>query len=253
MSTFFISDLHLQPAQPALLQGLLQFLRSTASGADALYILGDLFEAWVGDDDDAPWLPALRDALKALHDGGTRLCFVHGNRDFLFGKELFGKGPQGERFARQCGIELLPEAVAIDLYGRRALLLHGDTLCTEDREYLALRAQLHNPLWQQAVLAKPLAERRQLAAALRLESQAAGAQKSAEIMDVTPAEVERAMIAHGVDLLIHGHTHRPAHHRLRVDGREVERWVLPDWDAGAGRGGMLVATAQGLEPVGRWP
>jgi UDP-2,3-diacylglucosamine hydrolase len=219
LSTFFISDLHLQPAQPQLLAGLLQFLNTTAAGAEALYILGDLFEAWVGDDDDAPWLAQLRDALQALHHGGARLYFQHGNRDFLV----------GERFAQQCGLELLPEAVVIDLYGRPALLLHGDTLCTEDREYLAMRAQLRSPQWQQAVMSKSLAERRQLAAALRKESAAAGAQKSGEIMDVTPAEVERIMTAYGVDLMIHGHTHRPARHDVGINGRKGERIVLGDW------------------------
>lgn len=219
MSTFFISDLHLQPAQPQLLAGCLQFLRTTATGAEALYILGDLFEAWVGDDDDATWLPELRDALKTLHDSGTRLYFLHGNRDFLLGKQ----------FAEQCGMTLLPEAVVIDLYGRKALLLHGDTLCTEDREYLAMRVQLHNPQWQQAVLAKSLAERRQLAAALRMESKTAGAQKNADIMDVTPAAVETVMAAQGVDLLIHGHTHRPARHNISVSGEPAERIVLGDW------------------------
>ena len=223
MTTLFISDLHLQPSQPRILQAGLEFLRTTARGAEALYILGDLFEVWVGDDDDAAWLPELRDTLNALHQAGTRLYFLHGNRDFLLGKN----------FAAQCGFELLPEAVVIDLYGRKTLLMHGDTLCTEDREYLAMRAQLHNPLWQQAALSKSLAERRQLAAALRMESKSAGAQKSAEIMDVTPDEVMRVMEQHGVDLLIHGHTHRPARHSLSVSGpsgvKPAERIVLGDW------------------------
>lgn len=219
MSTLFISDLHLQPAQPHLLQACLQFLRTTAAGADALYILGDLFEAWVGDDDDAPWLPELAATLKTLSDNGTQLFFQHGNRDFLLGKI----------FAEQCGLTLLPEAAEIDLYGRKTLLMHGDTLCTEDRDYLAMRVQLHNPLWQQMALAKPLAERRQMAAALRMESQAAGAQKNAEIMDVTAAEVELKMAEAGVDLLIHGHTHRPARHPLTLNGKAAERIVLGDW------------------------
>lgn len=219
MSTLFISDLHLQPAQPHLLQACLNFLRTTAASADALYILGDLFEAWVGDDDDAPWLPELATALKSLSNAGTQLFFQHGNRDFLLGK----------KFAAQCGMTLLPEAAVLDLYGRKALLMHGDTLCTEDRDYLAMRVQLHNPLWQQMALAKPLAERRQMAAALRMESKAAGAQKNAEIMDVTPAEVERKMLEFGVDLLIHGHTHRPAHHQLMLGGKSAERIVLGDW------------------------
>jgi UDP-2,3-diacylglucosamine hydrolase len=219
LSTLFISDLHLQPAQPAVLQACLQFLRTTARGSDALYLLGDLFEAWVGDDDDAPWLPEFGDTLRNLHDSGTRLYFLHGNRDFLLGKA----------FADHCGMTLLAESTTIDLYGRKALLIHGDTLCTEDREYLAARQQLRNLAWQQAVLARPLPERRQLASALRMESQAAGAQKSAEIMDVTPTEVVRVMEEAGVDLLIHGHTHRPAHHHLTVGGKPAERIVLGDW------------------------
>lgn len=219
MTTLFISDLHLQPAQPAVLQGYLQFLHEIAAGAEALYILGDLFEAWVGDDDDASWLPELCAELKALSDRGIRMYFVHGNRDFLLGRD----------FAARCGLELLPETSVIDLYGRKALLMHGDTLCTEDREYLVMRSQLHNPLWQQAILAKPLAERRQIAAALRMESRSAGAQKSTEIMDVTPDEVVRVMAQHDVDLLIHGHTHRPMRHNLTVGGKPAERIVLGDW------------------------
>ena len=224
MSTLFISDLHLQPAQPAVLQACLHFLRETAVGAEALYILGDLFEAWVGDDDDAPWLPEFCTALTALSDRGTRLYFVHGNRDFLL-----GKGPLGTDFAGRCGMALLPETSVIDLYGRKALLMHGDTLCTEDRDYQAARQQLRSPQWQQAVLAKPLPERRQLAAALRMESKTAGAQKADYIMDVTPDEVVRVMAQHGVDLLIHGHTHRPARHNLLVSGKPAQRIVLGDW------------------------
>jgi len=226
LSTLFISDLHLQPAQPAVLQACLQFLRETAAGAEALYILGDLFEAWVGDDDDAPWLPEFCTALKALVDRGTRLYFMHGNRDFLL-----GEGPPGTSFAARCGLQLLPETAVIDLYGRKALLMHGDTLCTEDRDYLAARQQLRNRQWQQAVLAKPLPERRQLAAALRMESKTAGAQKADHIMDVTADEVVRVMTQHGVDLLIHGHTHRPARHNLTVSGKPAERIVLGDWGA----------------------
>lgn len=219
MSTLFISDLHLQPERPALLRAALDFLRDTAPGAEALYILGDLFEAWIGDDDDAPWLPELAQALAQLGSAGTALYFMHGNRDFLL----------GSAFAARCGMQLLPEPAVIDLYGRRALLLHGDSLCTGDRDYQAFRAQVRNPQWQQAVLTRPLAERRQLAAALRTESMQAGQQKSMAIMDVTAAEVLDTMASHQVDLLIHGHTHRPARHALSVGGSPAERIVLGDW------------------------
>jgi UDP-2,3-diacylglucosamine hydrolase len=234
MSTLFISDLHLQPARPELLRAALAFLRDTAAGTEALYILGDLFEAWIGDDDDTPWLQALGDALAQLGSAGTAVYFMHGNRDFLLGAD----------FAARCGMQLLPEAAVIDLYGRRALLLHGDTLCTEDRDYLAFRAQVRNPLWQQSVLAQPLAQRRQLAAALRSESMQAGREKDADIMDVTPAAVLDTMAQHDVDLLIHGHTHRPARHDIVVSGKPAERIVLGDWGQfgwylRAARGGVL--------------
>ena len=220
MATWFISDLHLQASRPELTRACIDLL-DRLHGCDALYILGDLFEAWIGDDDDEPWLTDLSSALKRLSDSGSALYFVHGNRDFLIGAD----------FAVRHGMTLLPESTVIDLYGRPTLLLHGDSLCTEDREYLAFRNQVRNPLWQQAVLSKPLGERRQLAAMLRNESRMAGAEKNSEIMDVTSAEVERVMREAGVDLLIHGHTHRPARHPLSLDGHPAERIVLGDWGA----------------------
>jgi UDP-2,3-diacylglucosamine hydrolase len=219
LTTLFISDLHLQPSQPALLRACLNWLGSTARGSEALYILGDLFEAWIGDDDDAPWLNELANALHELNNSGTQLYFMHGNRDFLLGVD----------FAKHCGMQLLPEAKVIDLYGRPTLLLHGDTLCTEDVDYLAFRAQVRNPLWQQAVLSKSLAERRIMASALRNESKMAGSNKEMAIMDVTQDEVIKAMAQAGVDLMIHGHTHRPARHDLNIDGKSAERIVLGDW------------------------
>lgn len=219
MTTLFISDLHLQPSHPELLRACLQFLDTTARGSEALYILGDLFEAWIGDDDDAPWLEELAAALRALADTGTRLYFLHGNRDFLV----------GAAFAQRCGMELLPESVVVDLYGRRALLLHGDTLCTADVDYLKFRGQVRNPQWQEMILGQSLDNRRALAGALRNESKMAGGNKSMAIMDVTPEEVMRVMESENIDLMIHGHTHRPARHALVAGGKPAERIVLGDW------------------------
>jgi UDP-2,3-diacylglucosamine hydrolase len=228
LATLFISDLHLQPAQPELLRACLGFLDGTARGCDALYILGDLFEAWIGDDDDAPWLDELAGALLRLRAAGSRLYFLHGNRDFLVGAD----------FARRCGMELLPESVVVDLYGRKALLLHGDTLCTADVEYLKFREQVRNPMWQQMILGQSLDNRRALAGALRNESKMAGGNKSMAIMDVTPAEVVRVMEEQNIDLMIHGHTHRPARHALVAGATPAERIVLGDW--GVAQGGWYL-------------
>lgn len=224
MTTLFISDLHLDETRPRIVELFDRFLANEARHADALYILGDLFEAWIGDDDDAPWLAELADALRRLRDAGSRLYFLHGNRDFLVGAD----------FARRCGVELLPESVVVDLYGRKALLLHGDTLCTADVEYLKFREQVRNPLWQQMILGQSLDNRRALAGALRNESKMAGSNKSMTIMDVTPEEVVRAMESENVDLMIHGHTHRPARHALVAGGKPAERIVLGDWTATQG-------------------
>lgn len=221
MTTFFISDLHLQPSQPELLRAFLDWLEKTARGADALYLLGDIFEAWIGDDDDAPWLEPFSAALHAVRESGTAIYFMHGNRDFLV----------GQQFAERCGMQLLPESTVIDLYGHPTLLLHGDTLCTEDHDYLAFRAQVRNPQLQQMILSKPLDERRKLAAMLREQSKMAGSNKAEDIMDVTPAEVIRVMESNGVDRMIHGHTHRPARHNISVSGATAERIVLGDWRA----------------------
>lgn len=222
MTTLFISDLHLQPSQPQLLDACLHFLDEQVRGAEALYLLGDIFEVWVGDDDDAAWINAVANALQQVHARGTALYFMRGNRDFLVGEE----------FTRRCAMQLLGDSAVIDLYGRPTLLLHGDTLCTEDKEYLAFRAQVRDPQWQQMILQFPLEQRRQLAAQLRQQSTMAASNKADDIMDVTPAEVTRVMAENKVDLLIHGHTHRPARHELSVSGQAAERIVLGDWRAG---------------------
>jgi UDP-2,3-diacylglucosamine hydrolase len=206
-------------------------------GADALYILGDLFEYWVGDDGLALEFPrhVADDLRKASSQVPVR--FMHGNRDFLVAQE----------FSRETGVQLLEDPTTIDLYGRKTLLMHGDTLCTDDKEYQAFRAQVRNPAWQRAALSRPIAERIAMAKGLRADSEGAKSAKSMEIMDVSPAAVEKAFADSGCELLIHGHTHRPGHHRYIVDGMPRERWVLPEW---YGPGGYLEASPEGLRAIG---
>jgi UDP-2,3-diacylglucosamine hydrolase len=242
VTTLFISDLHLQPSQPELLRASLRWLDTATHGVDTLYILGDLFEAWIGDDDDAPWLDEFAAVLQRVADSGTSIYFMHGNRDFLL----------GNAFAERCGMKLLPESTVIDLYGHRTLLMHGDTLCTEDQEYMAFRAQVRNPQWQQMILSQPLEQRRALAAMLREKSKMAGSNKTENIMDVTPDEVTRVLQEANVDRLIHGHTHRPARHSLTVSGKPAERIVLGDWDMQRG-GWVIRAAADGSIELENFP
>jgi UDP-2,3-diacylglucosamine hydrolase len=238
VTTLFISDLHLEPTRPAITALFLDFLERRARRAEALYILGDLFEAWIGDDDDAELGGIIATALRALTDQGVPSYFLHGNRDFLL----------GERFAAASGIQLLPESVVIELAGERILLLHGDTLCTDDIEYQAFRAQVREPAWRARTLALPLAQRRALAGQLRETSRQATQQKAADITDVNPTAVDRVLRAHGVRRLIHGHTHRPAIHDGVLDGQPARRAVLGDW---YDQGSVLVCDMAGwrLEPL----
>jgi UDP-2,3-diacylglucosamine hydrolase len=219
VATLFISDLHLEPNRPAITALFLNFLRQDARQAEALYILGDLFEAWVGDDDDAELGHLVAEALRALSDSGVPLFFIHGNRDFLL-------GPQ---FAAASGMQLLPETQVIELAGEPILLMHGDTLCTDDTEYQKFRAKVRDPVWRAHTLALPLAQRRMLAGQLREASQQATQQKATDITDVNPEAVDAALRACGVRHLIHGHTHRPAVHQWTLDGRPARRTVLGDW------------------------
>jgi UDP-2,3-diacylglucosamine hydrolase len=232
--TLFISDLHLDPSRPRIVAQFERFLEEVAPGADALYILGDLFEYWVGDDGLA--LPFPRRIAERLHAASARvpLYFMHGNRDFL----------AAQRFAEATGATLLPDPAVIDLYGRRTVLLHGDTLCTDDKRYQAFRAQVRDPAWQQATLALPIQERLALANRMRAESEGSKQETAMEIMDVAPEAVARAFSDSGCDLMIHGHTHRPARHVHAANGRENIRWVLPDWYE---QGGYLEATPDGLK------
>jgi len=219
MSTLFISDLHLDPSQPTIARAFLAFLQGEASQCDKLYILGDLFEAWIGDDFEHPLIDQVKAALQQLTSKGVQVFFMHGNRDFLI----------GEQFAEQTGCQLLEDPTIIDLYGTPTLLMHGDTLCTEDVDYLKLRAMVRNPAWQQQVLSQSIEQRLQLAQQMRGESQQAMGEKSYEIMDVTASEVVRVMEAHQVQQLIPGHTHRPAVHEITANAKPAERIVLGDW------------------------
>lgn len=218
MQTLFISDLHLGHHTQDIVSAFFRFLENQAGCADQLYILGDFFDAWIGDDDDDALVAEVKKQLRKYAQN-HQVFFLHGNRDFLV----------GEQFARDTGVTLLPESQLIHLNGEKTLIMHGDTLCTQDTEYLKFRAMVRNPVWQQQVLGLPLPQRRQMAADLRQKSKSMNAMKAEDIMDVTPAEVESVMRAAGVKRLIHGHTHRPAHHSLTLSGEQAERWVLGDW------------------------
>ena len=219
MQTLFISDLHLHESRPQVTRAFFHFLQTHAIHAEALYILGDFFDAWIGDDDDAELPQQVASELFALHQRGIAIYFMHGNRDFLL----------GEGYAKQAGMRLIPEGTVINLYGTKTLLVHGDALCTEDQDYQNFRAMVRSTQWQQQVLAQPLAARRALAAQLRDKSQSMNSLKAADIMDVTPAEVIRQMEQAKVQLMIHGHTHRPARHSLIANNKPAERMVLGDW------------------------
>lgn len=239
MATYLISDLHLDQQQPHITRGFLDFLQGPAAAAEALYILGDFFEVWIGDDDDAPLAAQIAAALRRYSDSGPRVYLMHGNRDFLL----------GDSFARRCGATLIPDPSPVTLAGQRVLLMHGDSLCTRDSEYMAFRQQARDPVWQRTLLAKTLPERRQIAAQLRATSKSMSSRKAEDILDVTPSEVTAVMRRHRVRTLIHGHTHRPARHALEIDGKAAERIVLGDW----GRlGWCILAERQSLQLI-HWP
>jgi len=219
VKTLFVSDLHLDPAHPEIARQFHAFLAGEARAARALYILGDLFEAWLGDDDPDPAARATVAALRALVDGGVPVFVMHGNRDFLI----------GERFCRDTGATLLPDGTVISLDGEPVLLVHGDALCTDDVSYQRLRRIVRNPLVRWVFRRMSLDQRRALAGRLRAGSRAHVGMTAPEIMDVNAAAVDRAMRDAGVRTLIHGHTHRPAVHELVLDGAPARRIVLGDW------------------------
>jgi len=220
MATLFISDLHLEDSQPAVTGWLLDFLSGPARTADAVYILGDLFEFWIGDDALSVTARQVAQATSALNAAGVPCYFMHGNRDFLL----------GEAYATQARLELLPDALMVDLYGTPTLLLHGDSLCTDDAEYQRFRQQSRNPKWQAHILALSAEERLQLARSARDASSAHTGSISMDIMDVNETAVRDAFKEYRVKRMIHGHTHRPAVHKHRLeDGSDAERIVLSDW------------------------
>jgi len=220
VTTLFISDLHLEESRPDITGAFLGFLKTHAMGVEQLYILGDFFEAWIGDDERTPLQEQVAAALREVRDSGTEIFLMHGNRDFLIGND----------YCERAGATLLDDPTVIDLYGTPALLMHGDSLCTADVEYQKFRANMRNPQMQKMMLARPLEDRQQMARQLRQMSMAKNQGKAEDIMDVTPEEVVKELEHHGVQLMIHGHTHRPAIHDLEANGEPARRIVLGDWD-----------------------
>ena len=220
MSIHFISDLHLCAEQSALTQLFIQYLNHQASNADALFILGDLFEVWLGDDMVLPEYQETISAIKKLTSSGVPVYVMYGNRDFLMRKQ----------FEQLTGSQLINDPTIIDLFGTATLLMHGDTLCTDDSDYQKFRAMVRNPQWQNELLNKTPDERHALAKEYREISKAATGNKTNEIMDVNQEKVISTMQKYNVSQLIHGHTHRPDTHHFTIDGRDVSRIVLSDWN-----------------------
>lgn len=229
----FISDLHLAWDKPQITQRFLDFLDNRAKTANALYILGDLFDAWVGDDDSSPPSPKIREALKRLTKSGVKVYFQQGNRDFLL----------GQQFCHETGVILIDDPVVIDLFGVPTLLMHGDLLCTDDLPYQAFRSKSRSPEWQHGVLSKPLFVRLLAARWYRIRSYFHKRKKTQEIMDVNQDTVIHTMSEHNCLRLIHGHTHRPNIHHFEVNGKTAQRYVLAAWTHEKGE--VLAWTNQG--------
>ena len=232
-STLVIADLHLSPERPDITQCFFDFLNQEKNRHQSLYILGDLFEAWVGDDDLNTFTLSVAEAIEAF-SRTTPVFFIHGNRDFLLGK----------KFAKRCGMILLPEVEVIDLYGKKTVIMHGDTLCTRDVGYQKFRKKSRSWWWQGIMKSLPLFVRRNIAENYRKKSAMATAEKSQEIMDVTPQEVVNCLEQYHSQLLIHGHTHRPAVHELTANKQPALRVVLGDWYE---QGAWLKVTREGFK------
>ncbi len=236
--TLFISDLHIRPERADIPRRFIHFLETRAAGVERLYILGDLFDAWVGDDDPTPPNQEVIAALKRCSESGVAIFFQPGNRDFLVGSQ----------FAEACGLTILADEQQIDLYGTSALVMHGDLLCSDDVDYLAFRAKSRTTEWQQKMLTKPLFLRLLISRWYRLRSHFHKRKKTMAIMDANPQTVCETMRKHQVSVLIHGHTHRPAVHSFELDGSPVQRFVLAEWNSG---GAALCWDREGyrIEPV----
>lgn len=239
-ATLFISDLHLDGERPDITAQFLDFLAGEARHAQALYILGDLFEAWIGDDDPDLDKRRVIDALRSLTRSGVRTYFIHGNRDFLIGR----------RFAADTGVELLPDGTLIELYGKRVLIMHGDTLCIDDPDYQRLRRIVRNPIVQFILRCLSLGQRQKLAVRMRAGSKAhiqSMDRNKPQIMDVNQDAVRRTFEVERADFIVHGHTHRPAVHEVKVGDRVATRIVLGDWYE---QGSVLRWNEQGFELAG---
>ena len=234
--TVFISDLHLAADLPRVSQGLFALMQKLQGQCTTLYVLGDLFEVWVGDDNLSDYNQAIIRAFRTLSDNGTALYFVHGNRDFLLGDD----------FTHACGGQLLTERTVIQLGQQSLLIEHGDALCTSDEKFMAFRQQSRQLLWQQAMLSKPLAERLQIAELWRLQSKMQNSNKPENIMDVTPEAVMQALNEHQVTMMLHGHTHRPTVHELALNEKIAKRFVLGDWQEDTGSAVIGITDEHGL-------
>ncbi|MEM7431300.1 MAG: UDP-2,3-diacylglucosamine diphosphatase [Pseudomonadota bacterium] len=219
MTTLFVSDLHLEAERPDISEQFMHFLRTEATDCEALYILGDLFEAWVGDDDPNTHYAKIKMEFRKLADSGIPLYFMHGNRDFMIGKQ----------FANETGLQILDDPYPVKMYGQNALLSHGDFMCTDDVQYMRVREMVRNPDWQAAMLAKPLKERLRIAEEARRQSLEQTLNLDMNIMDVNQDEVKKVINEHNVDILLHGHTHRPDVHTVDLGHRKAKRIVLGDW------------------------
>lgn len=228
-----ISDLHLEEERPDITRAFLGLLNGRARGAESLYILGDFFEAWIGDDAMSPFQRSICQALRVLSDSGTRVYLMHGNRDFMI----------GQAFCKAAGCTLLKDPSVVNFNGEPVLLMHGDSLCTRDEAYMRMRRYLRHPLTLWVLRHLPLSTRHKLARKLRNESRAQTRMKANDIVDVTPEEVPRVMNASGVKTLIHGHTHRPAVHDVQLGETKAQRIVLGDWDR---EGWLLQIDEQGF-------
>ncbi|WP_053269450.1 UDP-2,3-diacylglucosamine diphosphatase [Pseudomonas chlororaphis] len=229
-----ISDLHLEEERPDITWAFLDLLGGRARSAQALYILGDFFEVWIGDDAMTPYQLSICQALRELSDSGTQVFLMHGNRDFMLGKA----------FCKAAGATLLKDPSVVDFYGEPVLLMHGDSLCTRDEAYMRMRRYLRNPVSLWILRHLPLRTRHKLARKLRNESRAQTRMKANDIVDVTPDEVPRIMQEFKVRTLVHGHTHRPAIHKLQIGDQAAKRIVLGDWDR---QGWALQVDEQGFQ------